>query len=57
VTVFSEENTRGEFTVEQKKKKHEIFEERGNRVDVPPDISEEKKKALAQKGEDATGSW
>jgi hypothetical protein len=57
VTVFSEENTRGEFTVEQKKKKREIFEERGNRVDVPPDVSEEKKKALAQKGEEATGSW
>jgi hypothetical protein len=57
VTVFSEDNTRGEFTVEQKKKKHEIFEERGNRVVVPPDVSEEKKKALAQKGEDATGSW
>ena len=35
----------------------EIFEERGNRVVVPPDVSEEKKKALAQKGEDATGSW
>jgi hypothetical protein len=57
VTVFSEENKRGEFTVEQKKKKREIFEDRGNRVDVPPDVSEETTKALAQKGEDATGSW
>ncbi len=56
MAIFSEDN-KGQITVEQKKKKREIFEERGNRVDVPPDVSEEKKKALAQKGEDATGSW
>jgi hypothetical protein len=57
VTVFSEESKRGQFTIEQKKKKREIFEEKGNRVDVPPDVSEEKKKALAQTGDDATQGW
>ncbi len=57
VNVFSEDKERGEFTVERKKKRREIFEERGQRVDVPPDVSEEKKKALAQTGEEATDGW
>ncbi|MFA5572255.1 MAG: hypothetical protein WC046_01070 [Candidatus Bathyarchaeia archaeon] len=52
-----EKNERGSFTVQNKKKKREIFEEGGHRVDVPPDISDQKKKALAQKGHDATASW
>ena len=57
VQDLSDEAKRGQITVESKKKKREIFEESGHRVDVPPDVSDEKKKALAQKGEDATGSW
>jgi hypothetical protein len=57
VTVFSDEKKRGQITVEQKKKKREIFEEQGRRVDVPPDVSEQKKKALAQTGDDATQGW
>jgi hypothetical protein len=57
VNDFSEESKRGQFTIEQKKKKREIFEEKGNRVDVPPDVSDEKKKALDQTGDDATQGW
>jgi hypothetical protein len=54
VTTVTE---RGSFTIEQKKKKREIFQEQGHQTNVPPDVSDEKKKALAQKGEDAEGSW
>jgi len=57
VPVLSDESKRGQITVEQKKKKREIFEEGRHRVDVPPDVSEEKKKALKQTGEDATAGW
>jgi len=57
VPVLSDESKRGQITVEQKKKKREIFEEGGHRVDVPPDVSEEKKKALKQTGDDATAGW
>jgi len=53
VIAFSEKK-RGEFTIQQRKKKREIFEEQGYRVEVPPDVSEEKKKALEQTGDDAT---
>ena len=54
---MGEENKKGQFTVEQKKKKREIFEEGGHRVDVPPDVSDEQKKALDETGEDATAGW
>jgi hypothetical protein len=54
---LSEEQKRGQFTVEHKKKKREIFEEQGHRVDVPPDVSDEKKKAYAESSEDATAGW
>lgn len=54
---MKKEAKRGQFTVESKKRKREIFEEGGHRVEVPPDVSDEKKKALAQKGEDATAGW
>ncbi len=54
---MSEEQKRGQFTVEQKKKKREIIEERGHRVDVPPDVGDQEKKALAETGEDATAGW
>ncbi|MGD6810362.1 MAG: hypothetical protein ACQCN3_11750 [Candidatus Bathyarchaeia archaeon] len=51
------EAKRGKITVESKKKKKEIFEESGHRVEVPPDVSEEKKKALDQTGDDAIAGW
>jgi hypothetical protein len=51
------ENRKGQITIEQKKKKREIFEERGNRVEVPPDVGDQEKRALAQKGEDSTAGW
>jgi len=57
VKVFSKTKDEGQFTVEQRKKKREIIEEKGHRVDVPPDVSDEKKKALAQTGDDATQGW
>jgi hypothetical protein len=57
VATLAEEKKRGQITVEKKKKKREIFEEGGHRVDVPPDVSDEDKKALEQTGEDATSGW
>ncbi len=54
---MSKKENRGQFTVEQKKKKREIIEEQGHRVDVPPDVGDQEKRALDQKGEDATGPW
>lgn len=54
VTAVTE---KGSFTIEQKKKKREIFQEQGNQTNVPPDVSDERKKALAQKGDDAVASW
>jgi DNA-binding transcriptional regulator of glucitol operon len=57
ILAVAKENEKGQITVEQKKKKREIFEESGHRVDVPPDVSEEDKKALKQTGEDATAGW
>jgi hypothetical protein len=58
VSKFSK-TQKGQFTIEHKnkKKKREIFEEGGHRVDVPSDVSEEDKKALEQTGEDATSGW
>ncbi len=57
MNVFSEAKDVGKFTVEQKKKKREIFEENGHRVEVPPDVGDEEKKALEQTGDDATQGW
>jgi len=51
------ESKRGQITVEYKKKKREIFEENNHYVDVPPDVSKEKKKALDQTGDDTTSDW
>jgi hypothetical protein len=51
------EKKRGQITVEQRKKKREIIEEQGKRVDVPPDVGEQEKKALKQTGHDATQGW
>ncbi len=57
MNVFSEEKDEGQFTVWQKKKKREIIEEEGNRVEVPPDVGDQEKKALEQTGDDATQGW
>lgn len=57
VAGLTKENKKGQITIEQKKKKREIFEEGGHRVDVPRDVSEEEKKALEQTGEEATAGW
>jgi hypothetical protein len=54
---LSDEKKKGDFTVLQKKKNSEIIEEEGHRVEVPPDVSKEKKKALDQTGDDATSGW
>ena len=50
-------NKKGEFTIQQKKKKREIIEEGKYQVDIPSDVSEEEKKALEQTGDDATSGW
>jgi hypothetical protein len=57
VAGLTKEKEKGQITIEQKKRKREIFEEGGHRVDVPSDVSEEEKKALEQTGEDATAGW
>ena len=57
VTGFSEKNKKGEFVIEQKKKKHEIIQEGKNEVDIPTDVGDEEKKALDQTGDDATSGW
>lgn len=57
MTIFPEKNKKGEFTIEQKKKKREMIQEGKHQVEVPPDVGDEEKKALEQTGEDATGSW
>lgn len=49
--------SKGDFTVEEKKKKREIIEEDHHKVDIPPEVSDEEKKALEQTGEDATSGW
>jgi hypothetical protein len=52
-----DEKKKGKFTIEQKKKKSEIIEEGGNRVDVPNDVGDQEKKALDQTGDDTTSGW
>jgi len=52
-----DEKEKGDFTVLQKKKKREIIEEDGHQINLPPDVSEEEKKALERTGEDATSGW
>ena len=52
-----DEKKKGQITIIQKKKKREIIEERGKAVNVPSDVSDEKKKALQQAGDDATQGW
>lgn len=52
-----EEKKKGQFTIEQKKKKREIIEEGGHQVTEPPDVGDQEKNALEQTGEDATSGW
>jgi hypothetical protein len=57
VNGFPEKNKKGEFVIEQKKKKHEIIQEGKNEVDIPAGVGDEEKKALDQTGDDATSGW
>lgn len=57
MTIFSDETKKGQFTIERKKKKREIIEEGKHQVNIPSDVSEQKKKALEQTGDDATSGW
>lgn len=57
VNVFPEKNKKGEFTVEQKKKKCEIIQEGKYEVGISPDVGEEEKKAVEQTGDAATSGW
>ncbi len=45
--------------MDQRKKKREIIEEGGHRVDVPPGVGEGdvEKEALEQTGDDQTSGW
>ena len=52
-----DEKEKGNFTIKQRRKKREIFEEGKKQVNVPTDMSYEEKKALDQTGEDATSGW
>jgi hypothetical protein len=57
VNVFSQAKDEGQITVATRKKKKEIIEEKGYRVEVPPDVGEQEKEALEQTGDDATQGW
>lgn len=54
---MAEERKKGQITIRQRKKKKEIIEESQHKVTLPPDVSEEDKKALKQTGDDATSGW
>ena len=54
---MAKKEKKGTFVIEQKKKKREIIEEEGHQVNLPADVSEEKKEALEQTGEDTTSGW
>ena len=54
---MAEEKKKGQLTIRQRKKKQEIIEEGRNRVNLPPDVSDEEENALEQTGDDATSGW
>ncbi|MGA2682057.1 MAG: hypothetical protein ABSF44_09695 [Candidatus Bathyarchaeia archaeon] len=54
---MADDKKKGEFTILQRKKKREIIEENRHQVNIPPDVSDEEKKALEQTGDDATSGW
>ena len=57
VTDLADNKKKGDFTILQRKKKREIIEENHHQVNIPPDVSDEEKKALEQTGDDATSGW
>ena len=57
VIDFLKEEKKGEFTIQQRKKKREIIEESNHQVNIPSDVSDEEKKAMEQTGDDATSGW
>ena len=57
VTDLADNKKKGDFTIQQRKKKREIIEENHHQVNIPPDVSDEEKKALEQTGDDATSGW
>jgi hypothetical protein len=57
MTIFTEKNKKGDFAIEQKKKKHEMIQEGKKQVNIPSDVGNEEKKVLTQTGEDATAGW
>jgi hypothetical protein len=57
VIALADDKKKGEFTILQRKKKREIIEENRHQVNIPPDVSDEEKKALEQTGDDATSGW
>lgn len=52
-----EKKRKGDFTIQQRKKKREIIEEGHHQVNIPADVSDEEKKAAEQTGDDATSGW
>ena len=52
-----DDKKKGEFTVQQRKKKREIVEENRHQVNIPPDVGDEEKKTLEQTVDDATSGW
>lgn len=54
---MADDKKKGDFTIHQRKKKREIIEENRHQVNIPPDVSDEEKKALEQTGDDATSGW
>ncbi len=54
--IFLSDNKKGDFVIQERKKKHEIITEGKKHVDIP-DVGEEEKKALDQTGDDATSGW
>jgi len=57
LNVLADNKAKGDFTIVQRKKKSEIIEEDHHEVKIPPDVSDEEKKALDQTGDDATSGW
>jgi hypothetical protein len=54
--IFLADNKKGDFVIQERKKKHEIITEGKKHVDIP-DVGEEEKKALDQTGDDGTSGW
>ena len=57
MNIFPEKSKKGEFVIDQRKKKREIIQEGKSEVNIPSDVGDEEKKALEQTGDDATSGW